>query len=168
MSSNYTTLRDLVQSFKKGTFRLEYEYGPIEYECDFRISIQLCSQSPHSSLLLTIWIEDIGTRLEWNAIIQCISTRFEKSYSLNLALVLRSEGPSFKSLHYTYDPKLAIIMWRERTRFPPCHTLTITPTSLDLWKSFDSQFLLVEPRYNLEKCVRCKQNWMGKGSIYVL
>ena len=34
-----------------GTFRLEYEY-------DFRISIQLCSQSPHSSLLLTSCKED--------------------------------------------------------------------------------------------------------------
>ena len=45
-----------------GTFRLEYEY-------DFRISIQLCSQSPHSSLLLTSCEEDyweeIGVKCDY-------------------------------------------------------------------------------------------------------
>ena len=40
-----------------GTFRLDYKYE-IEYQYDFRISIQLCSQSPHSSLLLTSCIGD--------------------------------------------------------------------------------------------------------------
>ena len=42
-------------------FRSEYE---IEYRYDFRILIQLCSQSPHYSLLLTSWKRDYRHKID--------------------------------------------------------------------------------------------------------
>ena len=58
-----------------------------EHEHGFRISIQLRSQSPHSSLLLTSCKGDYRYEIGVKCCIQCISTRFKKLYSYSDMMV---------------------------------------------------------------------------------